>query len=398
MPRQPEPSNRDNGNRRSRFEGEIRFTRTGAISLAVCLFFYIAALTSQSSLLITLIGLLVGCVLVNAVQALTTLSALHVNAPRITRIREGGTGTVPWPCSQSSRRATQIVQLRLGKGGPHILQLDPIPPGGKTNPIPSATSLQRGSYSSNRLWLECAGPFGLVIASRPLGLDTRLVIHPALDSVAPPDAGGFEPVVGGSHTGRRITQSGGLFSGIRPLIPGDPMRQIHWPSSARGHGLMVKTYTEELSGRCAIFLDLALPPKGTPPANLEPGIRLAGSLAFAALDAGHHILWATSSTHAFELVPPFSDGQELLDELAGLQGIKLPQEPATQPLLRIPHRIPLTLVLTWPNPSLLQAASETARLGTPVRVWLPSFDPALAAAHSHLGFQSWEPNPPTQRP
>jgi uncharacterized protein (DUF58 family) len=91
-------------------------------------------------------------------------------------------------------------------------------------------------------------------------------------------------------------------SGVRPYIPGDPMRRIHWPTTARKGELIVKEYEQDPQAEVWIFLDAQqrvqaqaayetpnLPlesllfqrkPKLTlPPSTLEYGISVAASLA-----------------------------------------------------------------------------------------------------------------------
>jgi uncharacterized protein (DUF58 family) len=120
-------------------------------------------------------------------------------------------------------------------------------------------------------------------------------------------------MVGGSCQGRYSTPSGFDFSGVRPMQSGDSFRHIHWKSSAKVAGLMVKEFSEELSGRLSIILD-----------NRSAGgrdlcdfaARAAGSLAFASLDAGHHVEMVDPSRAETLVVSPFSTGDTLLEFIA----------------------------------------------------------------------------------
>jgi uncharacterized protein (DUF58 family) len=70
-------------------------------------------------------------------------------------------------------------------------------------------------------------------------------------------------------------------SGIREYVPGDSFNRIHWPSSMRGRGLMVKTFELDPASEIWIVLDLE---KRTAAghdeeATDEYGVRIAASVA-----------------------------------------------------------------------------------------------------------------------
>lgn len=123
-------------------------------------------------------------------------------------------------------------------------------------------------------------------------------------------------MVGGKFRGHRQTGAGNHFSGVRPHQAGDSLRQIHWASSAKRLGLMVKTFDEELSGRVAIVLDCG---SSGDAKVFDDAVRAAGSLVFAALDAGHHVEWLDLASMEPDVLPPFADGHEILDRLARLR-------------------------------------------------------------------------------
>jgi uncharacterized protein (DUF58 family) len=172
-------------------------------------------------------------------------------------------------------------------------------------------------------------------------------------------------MVGGKHRGARRVASGTQFAGIRPWQAGDPFKQIHWASSAKGLGLMVKTYDEELAGRLAVLID------GGHTGDRRAAdacVRAAGSLLFAALDAGHHAEWLALGAGGATLVPPFSDGHEVLEALA-----RLPVTPGgltpghlQEAYERVSARSAIVLVVTTVNDVVTLCVPAPARQWPPV--------------------------------
>lgn len=184
-------------------------------------------------------------------------------------------------------------------------------------------------------------------------------------------------MVGGKFRGHRQTGAGDHFSGVRPQQPGDSLRQIHWASSAKGLGLMVKVFDEELSGRVAVVLDCG---SSGDAAAFDDAVRAAGSLVFAALDAGHHVEWLDLASLEPDLIPPFADGHAILDRLA-----RLPADPASlaperlrDALARLSRKCAVHLVLTQATASAQAAVAELIASSRSVTVYLPANGAAKA--------------------
>jgi uncharacterized protein (DUF58 family) len=76
---------------------------------------------------------------------------------------------------------------------------------------------------------------------------------------------------------------------------------------------MTKQFEEELSGKAAILLEL---PDTSEKSEILECLRLAGSLAFAALDEGHHVEFLILGDSEPLKVAPFEDGTQILEALA----------------------------------------------------------------------------------
>jgi hypothetical protein len=105
---------------------------------------------------------------------------------------------------------------------------------------------------------------------------------------------------------------------VRPYYPGDSIKSIHWKSSSKGQGMMVKEFNEELSGRISVIIDCSESESSDGEKLLDWAARAAGSIIFAALDKDCHV--ELIDLNALELMhnPSFTDGDFVLAALAKL--------------------------------------------------------------------------------
>jgi uncharacterized protein (DUF58 family) len=89
----------------------------------------------------------------------------------------------------------------------------------------------------------------------------------------------------GLHPSRRLGD-GTDFADIRPFVPGDRMRRINWPVSARTGRLHVNQFFGERSATVILLLDSFSDVGGRPDSSLDHCLRAAAGLAIAYLR--HH--------------------------------------------------------------------------------------------------------------
>lgn len=369
-------------------------TAQGRLFLVVMALLSLASFTSQSTLLLLPVGILLGCYLVNGWVAARTVSRLRIEAPGITHLAEGQRMSQPWRLVNEGRHSANLLELTAGRQT--LLRLSHIAAQATAHGVPELLYLRRGVYALNDLRLGSGAPFGLIRADRPLELDGEVIVHPAVYHATPPLAAGFDVVVGGKYRGHRQSPAGALFAGIRPFQPGDPFKHVHWKSSARGQDLMVKTFDEELSGRVAVIVDAG----HTGDAGmLDDALRAAGSLMFAALDEGHQVEWIALDGSEPSLVPPFADGQEMLEALAR---VRLSQDCLSEAALdtalaKLSPRAAVCLVVTRVNEAVRKRVSELLAERRKVSLYFPAADPfeeALAGLSAHR-FTSHQIDPVT---
>jgi uncharacterized protein (DUF58 family) len=354
-----------------------QITPLGRLLLGLSFILFFSSITSQSGLLLVPIGILIGCGLVNVFGARRVLLALELTPPELTRTIEKKPVDRCW--TLTNHGDTAIGSLMVYSGDELLFGVGVIQAGETARPIPSLTFARRGVYEHESTSVRTRFPFGIVEANRRYQLTGRTIVHPDVYHVPTPQAAGFDVMVGGRFRGHRQTSSGDFFSGIREHKPGDSLRQIHWASSAKGLGLMVKTFDEELSGRVAIILDAG---SSGSEQIYDNAIRLTGSMAFAALDAGHHLEFVDLNSGEHQLIPPFDDGQDLLDRLAGLKADAdcLAIENLADAVSTIARKAALHLVLTQWNEAVEEYVGSLNATGRKVTIYLPFHFEAKAQA------------------
>lgn len=346
----------------------IRLTRTGFVFSCVCLLLYVASWTSQSSLLFVPIGILIGCFLLNFFMGHRTVKNIEVRTPSSVQVPEGKRISQPWKLINRSKSTGGFILLSNRTGT--LARLATLAGKAALSIVPDLVFTKRGVYPYAEVTLSSLYPFGLIKISRRLNLPGEVVVYPAIYPAPKPQAAGYDAIVGGKFKGKRRAITGSHFVGVRPFQSGDTLKQIHWKSSAKGMGLMAKTFEEELSGRVSFIMDAG----HTGDANIfDDCVRAVGSLIFSALDAGDHVEWIDLNDRQLLLIPPFADGHEILDRLARIQTHPgcLNAEHLQKSLTRISTKSAVILVLTDVNQAVLDIISELQTRRRVVSVYLP---------------------------
>jgi uncharacterized protein (DUF58 family) len=216
---------------------------------------------------------------------------------------------------------TLVARERLARLGEHEALLHPRRGGGLRGGYVLG-SVPRGRYQieSSRVVIE--DPFGLEGVEVELARPEALLVLPRLvdlDEIFT-DAGGQTP--GGRQLVLRRTTGFELHS-VREYAPGDSLRRVHWPSTARRNDLMVKELEDAPRDESAVFLDAdaAAVAGEAPDTTFELAVRAAGSLVRAQARRGRRTSLAVSSAaRAYQRVYSFDgDWKRALELLATVE-------------------------------------------------------------------------------
>ncbi len=178
---------------------------------------------------------------------------------------------------------------------------------------------RRGLYVLGPAYVSGSDPFGLFRSGRRLGPMRGILVYPRtveVTGLALP-AGQF---LGGDRRRSGWHQTTPHVASVREYRPGDPLRQVHWRSTAHAGRLMVKEFDAEPVADVWIFLDLdrAVQRGQDDESTEEYAVTIAASLSRHYLLQGRSVgLVAIGDEHR---IVPADRGQrqltKLLEELA----------------------------------------------------------------------------------
>jgi uncharacterized protein (DUF58 family) len=158
----------------------------------------------------------------------------------------------------------------------------------------------RGVYRLGPVQMETSDPLGLFVFSATISADTEIVVHPEPLNTRDLSVGGE-----GSHgirerDGKTRKGDGMEFHGVREYRPGDPLRRVHWRTTARTGRLVVVEFERAYQQNIVIGLDLA---RGTEygagrETTLEYAIKVAATLADRTMKAGGGVTLITQHGRA----------------------------------------------------------------------------------------------------
>lgn len=208
--------------------------------------------------LLLLGGMGVVLVLLSAIR--TALARPRITVRRSVEpayVHAGGTSRVRLEVANTSPRPSPATMLHdevEGTSGATV-QVGRLPAGATASASYRLPTRRRGRYSVGPLSSSIADPFGLTERAGAAVEPTALVVFPPVVSLAPLARTGGQEAPEGLGRPRRLGH-GDEFQGLRPYVPGDDLRAVHWPSSARVDELVVRQHSQERRGIVTVLVDL----------------------------------------------------------------------------------------------------------------------------------------------
>jgi uncharacterized protein (DUF58 family) len=113
---------------------------------------------------------------------------------------------------------------------------------------------RRGAFLLGPTSLASGDPFGLFTIRKQVSAQDTLVVLPMAVSIKDfPPPPGILP--GGKAVRQRTVDVTPHAAGVREYVPGDPMKRIHWPTTAHRGRFMVKEFEQDPQADIWLFLD-----------------------------------------------------------------------------------------------------------------------------------------------
>lgn len=152
--------------------------------------------------------------------------------------------------------------------------------------------LHRGAYDLGNASLTAGDMLGLKQCTQEQAMRVPVLVYPRLlDERDIPEP--LSRLLGETIAQRQLLTDPFLVRGIRPYLPGDPVRDIHWPATARTGETMLRVHDHTAQTRLMVILNAQRTPNqwgdrmmDYEEGDLEYAISVAATLCIRALRAG----------------------------------------------------------------------------------------------------------------
>jgi uncharacterized protein (DUF58 family) len=175
----------------------------------------------------------------------------------------------------------------------------------------SAICLRRGQFQLGPWAIRSSDPFGIFTITRRYPQSQEIIIHPPIHGRLP------VPLPLGESSGRvrarqRSWQATVNAASVRDYNPQDPLRWIHWPTSARRGQLFVRQFDLDAAGDIWILIDLHAEVQLGREAQCteEHIVLLAASLSARAIRQNRAVGLAAYGLNPYILPPGRGQGQQ----------------------------------------------------------------------------------------
>jgi uncharacterized protein (DUF58 family) len=230
----------------------VRPTLPGVWFLLVLAGLTFGAVNTGNNLVYAVLASLLGVLVVNNVLAEWNLRALQVRRVLPGELYAGEPGTGRFILFNPRRiGAAWRVEVEERDGGGARARFARVGTGEEVEEPASWTLPKRGPAHLGRVRISSRFPFGLVLRWRDLDIPADVLVYPGPER-GTVDAGGLG--LGSAATPRPAREGVGDLAALRPYAPGDPVRRIHWPTTARTGAPVVAVRGLESGGQVVVRL------------------------------------------------------------------------------------------------------------------------------------------------
>lgn len=234
---------------RGRARRGARPTREGWALLALTIGLGLAALLSANNLLYMVLAAIVAVWVVDAVLGPWNLRQLTVRRELPAELFAETMGRGGFRIRNGRRWLPSVVVRLEDDHGAAEGVLDRLAPGAEALVPAGWTFAGRGEAHLGRIRLGSAFPFGLWGRWRVIDLPAEVLIYPRPRAAEPRVEPGSTGADGLEPAGRGAI---GDLEGLKDYAPGDPVRRIHWRTTARVGAPVIVLRTDEQADRVTV--------------------------------------------------------------------------------------------------------------------------------------------------
>jgi uncharacterized protein (DUF58 family) len=291
----------------------VRLRRRAAGLVVGALVLFIVGTNVQAGWLLVIAALLLGAAGAGLALPFRMVRGIEVARAAPGRVHQGDAVRVELTVTNRSRgmRASLVV------GDPFLADTEVfvshLAPGERVELATAREASHRGAQGAEAVVLRSDAPFAVAERRRRIEVVGRALVLPRVEPLDD------LPFVERAPTHERAIRSaprrggGPEYLGIREYRPGDSMRHVHWPSTARHGAVMVREFEEETTRRLAIIVD-SLTDVGKAWTPLDAACSAAASVGLAAAARGQGVRLVAREAGEVTVTAPGED--ELLETLA----------------------------------------------------------------------------------
>ncbi len=311
------------------------------------------ASTAQAAWLFVLGAFVVGLVLAS-VLAPRRAHATHVQVRHAPTTTVGEHLDVVVEAQNRRRRPMPAQRLRYECAGlaPCEVLIEGVPSGGRVSVRVPVLATTRGRWSAGDIVSTNGAPFGFLSVRRTATVSEPLEVWPVLYPAAPPRPRAPRGATSRQPVAVAAAGTGEDLHAVREYRHGDPIRLVHWRTSARAGRLVVREMERPVEGALLAVLG------GSAGPAYEESVVAVASLAAAAIRDGRHVVLARADGAGTDTTRVRSV-REVLSWCAGADPVDLLPTAAMPVLLTRQRDIAAALVAV---PTGSRAAAELPSL------------------------------------
>ncbi|MDJ0600128.1 MAG: DUF58 domain-containing protein [Crocosphaera sp.] len=267
--------------------------------LALC--FFGAATNTMAGWLYVLSGTILALLILGAILSVRSLSQIQVRRPPLNPVSAGDDLTVELIIENKSKSPKTLLQLwdmvPTVMDQPKNTAIEAITPQGEQHWTYYLKTQQRGVYHWHEVELRSGSPLGLFWCRRSQEVPAKAVVYP---QILPLNHSPLIDTMGQEESDQKQSDrrfqgaNEGVTKALRPYRYGDPMRMIHWRTSAKYDEFQVREL-EVITGGEDIIICLDSGSSWLDD-NFEQAVIAAASLYFYASRAQLNVKLWTAKT------------------------------------------------------------------------------------------------------